>query len=114
MSREINDFVKGYIVCALWTESLEDNGRTIDDINNGSLLKIIEDCNNFQKQAKNALTASGMDDEHAGHNFWLTRNHHGTGFWDRDLGKIGDELTAIAHKFGECDIYVGDDDQIYI
>jgi hypothetical protein len=25
-----------------------------------------------------------------GHDFWLTRNRHGAGFWDRGYGKLGD------------------------
>lgn len=45
----------------------------------------------------------------AGHDFWLTRNGHGCGFWDRDLGEIGDKLTEAAKKFGEVNLYVGDD-----
>jgi hypothetical protein len=36
-----------------------------------------------------------------GHDFWLTRNRHGAGFWDRGLGALGDRLTAAAHPFGE-------------
>ena len=70
-NREVNEFVKGYIAYALWLTndsdfdiSLDDMGYTIDDISDESLLKIIEDCNNFQKQAQNALTASGMDDSY--------------------------------------------------
>ncbi len=45
-----------------------------------------------------------------GHDFWLTRQGHGTGFWDRkELESeiapglsLGDALTAEAGKFGEC------------
>jgi hypothetical protein len=39
--------------------------------------------------------------ECAGHDFYYSRNEHGTGFWDRDTGKIGERLTAVAHTFGE-------------
>jgi hypothetical protein len=61
-----------------------------------------------------------MSDESAGHNFWLTRNGHGTGFWDEDLDsdaggkKLGDALTALCKKFGEVWTYVGDDKLIHI
>ena len=54
------------------------------------------------------------DDEHIAHDFWLTRNHHGAGFWDGDYGSYGDQLTAIAETFSEVDLYVGDDGLIYI
>lgn len=50
----------------------------------------------------------------AGHDFWLTRNHHGTGFWDRGHpDELGDRLTAAAEKFGDFSLYVGDDGQVY-
>ena len=48
------------------------------------------------------------------HDFWLTRNGHGAGFWDGDYGDdVGNKLTAIAETFGECALYVGDDGLIY-
>lgn len=36
----------------------------------------------------------------AGHDFALTRNGHGAGFWDRGLGEIGDELSDLAKAEG--------------
>ena len=38
--------------------------------------------------------------ELAGHDFALTRNGHGTGFWDRGLGAIGDMLTDACKPYG--------------
>ena len=38
--------------------------------------------------------------ELAGHDFALTRNWHGTGFWDRGLGEIGDMLTNECRPYG--------------
>lgn len=55
----------------------------------------------------------GIDASQVGHDFWLTREHHGAGFWDRGLGDVGDRLTDAAHSFGGCDLYVGDDGRIY-
>jgi hypothetical protein len=51
--------------------------------------------------------------EQAGHDFWLTRNRHGAGFWDRGHGAEGADLTQHAKSFGDCDLYVGDDGGIY-
>jgi hypothetical protein len=34
------------------------------------------------------------------HDFFLTRNGHGAGFWDGDY-KNGEKLTEIAKSFGE-------------
>tara|TARA_R110002012_G_scaffold295739_1_gene492457 strand:+ start:107 stop:430 length:324 start_codon:yes stop_codon:yes gene_type:complete len=43
--------------------------------------------------------------EQAGHDFWLTRNGHGSGFWDRGTlydseGKTGLLLSEEAEDFG--------------
>jgi hypothetical protein len=51
--------------------------------------------------------------DYAGHDFWLTRNHHGCGFWDRGLGELGDQLTKASQQFDEIDLYVGDDGKLY-
>lgn len=54
------------------------------------------------------------------HDFWLTRNGHGAGFWDRsysndapDGSDLGKAITKIADTFREVDAYVGDDGKIY-
>ena len=52
--------------------------------------------------------------EQFAHDFWLTRNGHGSGFWDRGLGKLGDQLTEHSKTFGSCDLYVSDDGEICI
>ena len=44
--------------------------------------------------------------EQAGHDFWLTRNGHGTGFWDRkDFYKdnLARRLTDWSERFGQVD-----------
>lgn len=37
----------------------------------------------------------------AGHDYWLTRHGHGTGYWDRGLGELGERLTDAAKALGE-------------
>lgn len=49
-----------------------------------------------------------------GDDFWLTRNGHGSGFWDRGLGAVGDELTAAAKAHGSADVYLGEDGQLHL
>lgn len=48
--------------------------------------------------------------ECAGHDLWLTSNGHGTGFWDRGLGAVGDQLADAARAFGERHFYADDGD----
>jgi hypothetical protein len=40
------------------------------------------------------------DADSFGHDFYLTREGHGAGFWDRGLGELGDYLTKIAKWSG--------------
>ncbi len=47
----------------------------------------------------------------AGHDFALTRNGHGAGYWSRGLGDLGDRLTKAAHSYGESSAWCyGEDD----
>jgi hypothetical protein len=109
-----DDFFKAYCDCALWASYDYDADGNVDecldaqfsasDIDAQSLAKMYADCADFRKANRDDL--SGIDADSAGHDFWLTRNHHGAGFWDRDLGEIGKRLTDAAHVYGESDLYV--------
>jgi len=50
--------------------------------------------------------------KHLEHDFILTVNGHGAGFWDGDW-KSGDELTDLCRQFNEIEIYLGDDGLLY-
>jgi hypothetical protein len=83
--------------------------------------KFEDECREFQESFADDLAEAcdngrinGYDMERAGTDFWLTRNHHGAGFWDRGLGDVGDKLTANSHPYGETDLYVGDDGKLYL
>lgn len=116
----MDNFTRSYITAALWSsmDNADDQGGEPLDANYGlsdiapeTMAKIVEDCQAFQRD--NAADI-GSDFDQAGHDFWLTRNHHGAGFWDGDWPKeIGERLTAASHAFGEVDLYVGDDGFIY-
>ena len=111
-----------YIEALLWAE-LDDNDKPLDanhspaDIDQESLKSIRNDCARFQLEAAPILAGLNVPDSQIGHDFLLTRNRHGAGFWDSPE-KYGqdnaDKLTEIAHTFGETDIYVGDDGILYI
>ncbi len=49
--------------------------------------------------------------EQFGHDFILTRNGHGAGFWDRGLGDAGRRLTDAAKTFGEIHAYADHESQ---
>jgi hypothetical protein len=112
-------FTRAYVECALWStndESDEQGGEPLDrnyDVRNiepETLARMAEDCQEFQRQAGEAIVS---DLARAGHDFWLTRNGHGAGFWDGDWEEqIGEQLTKLSEGFGEFDLYVTDDGQV--
>ncbi len=113
--------VDAYLTCALWSSN-DDDGNPIDDdhdirdVSRDSRKKAEKDCADFMRKAEKYFDDDDTaDDEQIGHDFWLTRNGHGAGFWDRDnLYKNGDDLTKVAEKFGEKYVYVGDDGKVEI
>lgn len=124
----LDKFTEGYLVCALWAENDEsdesggnplDQNYSIHDFAPEALKEAQGVCQNFQHDAAALLEEAyqrGYTPERAGHDFWLTRNGHGAGFWDRDelrKGGLGVKLSEIAHKYGDGNVYVGDDDKLY-
>jgi hypothetical protein len=111
-------FFAAYVECALWSSTDDngdplDNGRDIDDVADTSLASMWSECRDF-RMGEASTDLVGMDPTQAGHDFWLTRNRHGAGFWDRGLGERGKRLTDAAHAHGSCDLYVGDDGKVWV
>lgn len=115
----IQTILDHYIICALWSSTDNkdqplDQNYDVSDIDSKTKEKMIGDIVKFLKDAETPLEESELDEEQIGHDFWLTRNRHGAGFWDRGLEKsLGEKLTKICHKFGEVDLYVGDDNKVH-
>lgn len=121
-------FTEAYIECMLFTDdtSLRSDGSdwrdyplTVRDINQESLSKIREACRDFVTANEHLLLGAialrtGYAWPQAGHDFWLTRNRHGAGYWDRGLGEVGAKLTDAAHACGEMYVYRGGDGKIYV
>jgi uncharacterized protein (TIGR02996 family) len=113
----LDDFTNAYVEAALWS-STDEGGEPLDehygqvDMAPECLDQMIRDCRDFQREMNELYSDNLYNESGAGHDFWLTRNHHGTGFWDGDWEHV-EELTRMAHAYGSCDLYVGDDDKIY-
>lgn len=119
---DIDKVFEAYVACALWSTNDEsdeaggfpmDQSYTRDDMDPTLLESMRSDCEAFCEAQRVDLVGSGLNDDRIGIDFWLTRNHHGAGFWDRDLGDVGDRLTDAAHAYREVWLYVGDDGKIY-
>lgn len=117
MQDYIAQALTAYAETALWTNHDEagdnlDALHTVDDFDPESLGRMGEDVAAFVTDNWEDLT--GITAEAAGHDFYLTRNGHGAGFWDRGLGDLGDRLTRSAKPFGETYAYVGDDNFVHV
>lgn len=113
--QDLSVMVRAYGECLLWqglslteeesgTESVPlDSLYSLCDIAPEAWESIRADCRAFV--AANAADLAELDASQTGHDFCLTRNRHGVGFWDRGLGARGDRLTVSAHGFGESGEY---------
>ena len=113
----LDAFTIGFIECLLW-QATDDKDEPLDmydieDIDEAGLTEIVQDCADFQAAHADLLEQAG-DDSQNGHDFCLTRNGHGAGFWDRGYGAVGEELSDACKPYGTLDAYLGDDERIYI
>ncbi len=114
-------FLVGYLECAIWssndpdTEDPLDENYAYEDIDPAWQKIAQEDCAVFCRNHARELTEFARltcrGDASLGHDFWLTRNGHGAGFWDRYMEaepkdrervkELGDILTAATKVYGE-------------
>ena len=124
-SAEFESFLSSYREAALWSSHNElhdediEQPENLEDQETAPALDAAmrEDCTTFLDAhgglLEQAAAERGYSMEQAGHDFWLTRNHHGAGFWDRGLGEVGERLTTAANGFGEVDLYLGEDGLVH-
>jgi hypothetical protein len=120
-----------HALSALLRSGTDDKGKPLDSgnhpVSDSLRAKVTADWDSFREKAE----ALGFDaEEHiatwrhpdnggnawnaVAHDFILTRNHHGAGFWDGDWHEPwASKLTTLAHSFGELSCYIGDDGAIY-
>lgn len=119
--KALDAFTRAYIEAAMWTLT-GDDGDSLDhlglhDIAEETIATAVRECAAFQHTHSFLIRASyklGATDARNGHDFWLTRNRHGAGFWDRGYpGDMGQALTDAAHAEGSVDWYLGDDGMVY-
>lgn len=116
-------FWKSYVECSLWSSSLiDDNGNDLGNFLDVGLCEENFDAKSWWMLAKEAYVAfltmqlicskaqTVLAPDQMGHDFWLTRNRHGAGFWDRGLGDLGKELTDYCHHLGEVNLYTYEKD----
>jgi len=95
--KALDIFQAAYVECACWTEN-------IPFCTNEELRAMRIDCVEFMAQGR--LLLQDLDIAQCGHDFWLTRNGHGVGFWDRGYKDyISKGLTELSKSFGEFNIF---------
>jgi hypothetical protein len=121
----VEDPFGAYLQTALWAE-VDDNGDPWDsnyseeDIAPESKTQMKQEFDEFMKRAQPLLQeleeAEGrLDLAQIAHDFWLTRNRHGAGFWETSdyPEQIGTKLTDLSHKFPEVYFWLAEDGKIH-
>lgn len=118
---DTNEMTRGYLIAALWTS--DDNapggcdyeacGRAdemLEKIDSRSLAKAQSDCEAFELSNSTDLELANLPQSEIGHSFWLSRNGHGSGFFDRKTHNdpqeeqdACDRLQDAARLFGMAD-----------
>lgn len=105
----MDEFTRAYFECLVWTgyyfadetgegEPLDDHVTVLwyhlpEDVR----AQIVADCEAFQEEAGDLIAD---DPSQAGHDFCLSRNGHGAGFWDGHWGEDGGKLHAMTKPYG--------------
>lgn len=110
MTRCLDTVVDHYLIAALWTEGDgELDGFSIRQIDSASRAQVKKDIEAFlSKATQQGINTSAWNDEQLGHDFWLTRNGHGAGFWDRGHEPAGRQLSDICRAFPARHVFVTD------
>jgi len=98
-----NAFIAAYIEAIYFTDTGDmDQPETGAELDADFLRESIVDCLAMFSRIECYLSDDNI--EQAGHDFWLTRNHHGVGYWDRPevYGQWESEmLTQVSQSYGE-------------
>lgn len=114
-------FNTGYIVAMQWLTTANDLNLQLESAEDYELSEqckesIKVDCEKFMTE-NGAVLQSVISPEYvyqsAGHDFYLNRNGHGAGFWDRGLGDAGEVLSEASRAFGASHEFVAEDGLIY-
>lgn len=121
---DLNSFARCYVEALYFTDAGPHDEIPADaELSEQAIAIIAADCARFEELMGEVIDSAeckrGSGEysqrEQAAHDFWLTRNRHGAGFWDGDWSEPhAQKLDEAAKAFGECWPYVGDDGLIYL
>ncbi len=123
-------FFHAYLVAALWSSTIPEGEEEKPGEREGDPFDIHFTPDDFTEDALETLHAHALsfwsrmwffiDNEdapsnfrsaprnvtQAGHDFWLTQNDHGAGFWDGDWPKYGNTFTKLAKCYPEMNLCI--------
>lgn len=112
----IEAFIEASLFCGVWDGGDEPIYDPDHDLVSQEFMQATEHITeNFFAAFGNQITNADLATQ-AGHDFWLSMQRHGTGFWDREdtWGDYADKMHEYAQKHGwEDSPYFGDDGLIY-
>ena len=123
----MNIFLEHYLTALLWSSTVEteQDGEPIPADQFTPSEAMVKRCESDCDKFRESLPDDFDEDEqcrqigdafaHLAHDFALTRNGHGAGFWDGDWCEPwGTKLTELAQSFGEINLYLSDDNQLEV
>jgi hypothetical protein len=116
----VTPVLDAYLDAAIWADLRDADGNPLDDLYDHTdlhpdaiataTLDVIDFLTTaHQEGLLDQLEAAEVTTDQIGHDFWLTRNRHGVGFWDRGLGQLGTDLTNLAQPYGEQYLFILED-----
>jgi hypothetical protein len=119
--------VRTLLWSSIWDDENLDEKYSINQVDSACLAKLEREFQEFVEAATSAIKEKRgyckdlvkyfhgkTDCYQLEHDYILTRNHHGAGFWDGDWDKsIGEILTSATRFQPEIEAYVGDDGFVY-
>ena len=123
-SSQVQDGFEAYLEAAFGTTT-DDDGElleanySVSDLSPSAKSRLLNEFFNFVKRVDKLVPDHDFSPADLASDFWMTRNGHGTGFWDNQGKPWQDEevakmLTDIAHSFGEQDLYISDAGQVEV
>lgn len=109
--------ILGYIEALYFTDEGINGISKNSNLSEELFIEIKYDCQSFLLECwkYSLINKESFDAKLLGQNFWLNRNHHGTGFWDNEniYGIFSNKLSMLSHSYGDMEVYLGDDGLIY-
>lgn len=106
----LDSFTRGYLEAMEWLLPEETNRDRLRGFTRAAIRKAKADCADFYKSNSADLgiyeSESGRDMASAGHDFYLSRNGHGAGYFDRGNHPVFDRLQDAARIYSETNEYV--------